>query len=103
MTSLANPFMHFSTLTDYRQTGKVTHKLSDIILLTVCGVLSGQDTWEGIVDFGEMRRDFLNHYGDFSAGIPSADTVARVVGLLNPKEFQSAFIDWGVRFNMGQA
>ena len=55
MTSLANPFMHFSALTDYRQTGKVTHKLSDIILLTVCGVLSGQDTWEGIVDFGEMR------------------------------------------------
>ncbi|WPC73040.1 ISAs1 family transposase [Vibrio porteresiae] len=94
MTSLANPFMHFSALTDYRQTGKVTHKLSDIILLTICGVLSGQDTWEGIVDFGEMRRDFLNHYGDFSAGIPSADTVARVVGLLNPKEFQSAFINW---------
>ena len=50
---------------------KVTQKLSDTILLTVCGVLSGQDTWEGIVDFGEMRRDFLNHYGDFSAGIPS--------------------------------
>ena len=48
--------MHFSALTDYRQTGKVTHKLSDIILLTVCGVLSGQYTWEGIVDFGEMRR-----------------------------------------------
>jgi hypothetical protein len=38
---------------------------------------SGQ---EGIVDFGEVRRDFLNHYGDFSAGILSADTVARVVG-----------------------
>ena len=56
MTSLANPFMHFSALTDYRQTGKVTHKLSDFILLTVCGVLSEQDKWEGIVDFGEMRR-----------------------------------------------
>ncbi|CAG9297706.1 ISAs1 family transposase ISPpr12 [Celerinatantimonas diazotrophica] len=72
----------------------MTHKLSDIILLTVCGVLSRQEAWEGIVDFGEMRRGFLNHYGDSSAGIPSADTVARVVGLLNPKEFQSAFIDW---------
>ena len=31
MTSLANPFMHFSALADYRQMGKVTHKLSDII------------------------------------------------------------------------
>ena len=58
------------------------------------GVLSGQDTWEGIIDFSEMSRDFLNHYGYFSACIPSADTVARVEGLLSPKEFQSAFIDW---------
>ena len=94
MTSLANPFMHFSALTDYRQTGKVTHKLSDIILLTVCGILSGQGTWEGIVDFCDMRQDFLNHYGDFSVGIPSEDTVTRVVGLLNPKEFQSTFVGW---------
>jgi hypothetical protein len=37
---------------DYRQSGKVIHKLSDIILLTICGVISGQDTWEGIRDFG---------------------------------------------------
>ena len=43
------------------------------------------DTWDGIGDLGEMRRGFLNHYGDFSAGIPSEDIVARVLGLLNPK------------------
>jgi hypothetical protein len=31
MTRLTNPFMHFEVIKDYRQTGKVTHKLSDII------------------------------------------------------------------------
>ncbi|MGR3087310.1 transposase family protein, partial [Vibrio vulnificus] len=35
------------------------HKLSDIILLTICGVLSGHDGWDGIIDFGHARLDFL--------------------------------------------
>ncbi len=42
MTKMTNPFMHFSTIKDYRQAAKVNHKLSDIILLIICGVLSGQ-------------------------------------------------------------
>lgn len=45
MTSQTNPFMHFEIIKDYRESAKVNHKLSDIILLTVCGVLSGFDTW----------------------------------------------------------
>ncbi len=33
--------MHFDVILDYRQQGKVEHKLTDIILLTICVVLSG--------------------------------------------------------------
>lgn len=94
MTRLTNPFMHFEVIKDYRQTGKVTHKLSDIILLTICGVISGQDTWEGICDFGKFRLEFLKGYGDFNDGIPSADTIARVMGMISPKALQDAFIKW---------
>ncbi|GHW96408.1 hypothetical protein VCSRO105_2263 [Vibrio cholerae] len=36
MTTLTNPFMDFEVIKDYRQTAKVEHKLSDIILLTIC-------------------------------------------------------------------
>jgi len=86
--------MHFEVIKDYRQSGKVTHKLSDIILLTICGVISGQDTWEGICDSGQFRLEFLKRYGDFSDGIPSADTIARVMGMISPKSLQEAFIKW---------
>jgi predicted transposase YbfD/YdcC len=86
--------MHFEVIKDYRQSGKVTHKLSDIILLTICGAISGQDTWEGICDFGKFRLEFLKSYGDFSDGIPSADTIARVMGMISPKALQDAFIKW---------
>ncbi|EEO06916.1 transposase [Vibrio cholerae] len=41
MSESINPFMHFQIIKDYRQESKVEHKLSDIILLTICGVLSG--------------------------------------------------------------
>lgn len=39
--SETHPFMHFNVIRDYRQKGKVEHKLMDIILLTICAVLSG--------------------------------------------------------------
>lgn len=44
-----HPFMYFSIISDYRQEGKVNHKLSNVILLTICAVISEQDDWNGIV------------------------------------------------------
>ncbi|MBW9309239.1 transposase family protein [Escherichia coli] len=37
---------------------KVEHKLSDILLLTICAVISCADGWEDIEDFGETHLDF---------------------------------------------
>lgn len=48
-----HPFMHFDVIPDYRQQGKVEHKLTDIILLTICAVLSGQDDWKAIHLYGK--------------------------------------------------
>lgn len=89
-----NPFQHFVEITDYRQKGKIKHKLSDIILLTICAVISGQDGWDGIEDFGHARVDFLKQYGDFSLGVPGADTISRVLGQMSPKSLQDCFINW---------
>nr|WP_158118629.1 ISAs1 family transposase [Vibrio cidicii] len=94
MSELITPFMHFQIIKDYRQESKVEHKLSDIILLTICGVLSGHDGWDGIIDFGHARLDFLKRYGHFEAGIPSADTLSRVMGMINPVALQRSFIAW---------
>ncbi|WP_278027888.1 transposase family protein [Vibrio vulnificus] len=87
MSDLINPFMHFQIIKDYRQESKVEHKLSDINLLTICGVLSGHNGWDGIIDFGNARLDFLKRYGHFEAGIPSADRLSRVMGMINPAAF----------------
>lgn len=94
MTTLNNPFKHFTEITDYRQKAKVKHKLSDIILLTICAVISGQNGWNGIEDFGHARIDFLKRYGSFIFGIPDADTVAKVMGRISSKALQKCFINW---------
>ncbi|MGT5107852.1 transposase family protein, partial [Escherichia coli] len=54
---------HISIIPDYSQAWKVEHKLSDILLLTICAVISGVEGWEDIEDFGETHLDFLKQYG----------------------------------------
>ncbi|NAF58929.1 ISAs1 family transposase [Escherichia coli] len=46
---------HISIIPDYRQAWKVEHKLSDILLLTICAVISGAEGWEDIEDFGSEK------------------------------------------------
>nr|WP_284705118.1 transposase family protein [Escherichia coli] len=48
---------HISIIPDYRQAWKVEHKLSDILLLTICAVISGAEGWEDIEDFMKIRTD----------------------------------------------
>ncbi len=83
-----------SVIYDARQQWKVDHKLSDILLLTICAVIAGCEGWEEIEDFGNERLDWLRNYGEFEYGIPSHHTISRVVSAVNPKQFQTCFIEW---------
>lgn len=68
---------YISVTPDIRQQGKVKHKLSAILFLTVCAVIAGADEWQEIEDFGHERLEWLKKYGDFDNGIPVDDTIAR--------------------------
>ena len=49
---------------------------------------------EQLQDFGNARLDWLKQYGDFENGIPSYSTIAKVVSLVDPEQFQHCFIEW---------
>ena len=70
------------------------HQLSDILFLTVCAVICGAEGWDEIEDFGHAKLDFLRQHGDFEAGVPSHDTLARVMAMVNAEQLQSAFAEW---------
>ncbi len=68
-----------SVIYDARQQWKVDHKLSDILLLTICAVIAGCEGWEEIEDFGNERLDWLRNYGEFEYGIPSHHTQGKIM------------------------
>ncbi|EEE2004668.1 transposase family protein, partial [Salmonella enterica subsp. enterica serovar Kotte] len=61
---------HISIIPDLRQQGKIRHKLTDILFLTVCAIIAGADEWQEIEDFGHERLGWLKKYADFENGIP---------------------------------
>lgn len=92
--NLEDLMKHISIIPDYRQAWKIEHKLSDILLLTICAVVAGAEGWEDIEDFGNVHLDFLKLYGEFENGIPVHDTIARVVSSVSPEKFHECFINW---------
>ena len=77
-----------------RRRTRISHPLLNIVVMAVCGVIAGADTWEEIVRFARMRRDWLAKFLDLKHGIPSHDTVGRVLAALEPVAFQRCLLAW---------
>ncbi len=52
---MASIIEHFSTLKDPRIERKKLHALTDIIVLVICGIISGAESWEAIEKFGHEK------------------------------------------------
>jgi len=90
----ASIWPHFTPLTDPRQKGKIEHMLQDIIIIALCAVISGADTWPDIYAYGKAKQDWLGTFTQQPDGIPSADTFRRVFMLIDKDEFENCFISW---------
>jgi predicted transposase YbfD/YdcC len=84
----------FSCVQDPRVDRTKLHKLQDIIVIAICAVICGAETWEEIEQFGKEKREWLESILELSNGIPSHDTFRRVFILMNPQEFELGFFDW---------
>jgi len=83
----------FETIEDHRHHNKL-HKLIDVIIISICAVVSGADTYEQIENFGRKRKKWLSKFLDLPHGIPSHDTFGRIFERMNPNEFQNSFKRW---------
>jgi predicted transposase YbfD/YdcC len=84
----------FADLPDPRREHLRRHLLWDIIAMTICGVVSGADSWVDIEDYANCKRDFLESFLDLPNGIPSHDTLGRVFALIDPEAFGRSFQKW---------
>lgn len=84
----------FTDLPDPRLDRQKKHKLIDIVALTICGVLAGENTFVDIEFYARQKIDFFQQFLELPNGIPSHDTFNRVWNLINPKAFEKCFQAW---------
>ena len=85
---------HFGALEDPRVEHLTDHKLLDIILIALCAIISGAETWKDMALFGNERLAWLRQFMALENGIPSDDTFGRVFARLEPSQFQACFTSW---------
>ncbi len=84
----------FSDLNDPRIEKKTRHNLLDIIVITICAVIAGADSWVDVEMYGNCKSAWLKGFLELPNGIASHDTFGRVFSLISPKEFQECFARW---------
>lgn len=84
----------FAQVEDPRVERTKRHRLRDIIILAICGVICGANGWVEIEEFGKAKEAWFTHLLDLPNGIPSHDTFGRVFACIDPKQFEASFVQW---------
>ena len=88
---------YFTAVPDPRgQSNAQRHLLLDILMIALCAVLSGAETFVEMEDFGRAKHGWLAQRLGLTLphGIPSHDTFGRVFARLDPHAFGAAMQTW---------
>ena len=85
---------YFGNLRDPRASHSIEHKLLDILIISICGTISGANDFAAIAEYGKSKESWLKTFLELENGIPSTDTFERIFARLNPTELQKCFIGW---------
>lgn len=84
----------FASLEDPRTGPAQRHDLAEMILMALCAVLCGADSWVDCAEWAEDNEAWLKRYLVLEHGTPSHDTFGRVFRLLDAKVFEACFREW---------
>ena len=81
------------SLKDSRQQAKVKHAISDCVGIVLFSVFSGVDEWIEMEYFANDYIDVLRKYLPLENGVPSHDTLERVISIIKPEEMQNVLVN----------
>ena len=93
---------YLNMVNDNRQERKVRHKMSDIIALVFFATLANMNDWVSIEIFGKEHEGFLRRHLTLAGGIPSHDTIQRVIAMVSPEFLQGFQVQWDKWLNSGE-
>ena len=84
----------FSAVDDPRIDRSKRHELVDILFVCVAATIAGCDGPTEISEFVSQKLRWFRRFVRLENGVPSHDTIGRVLSLIKPDQFQTAFLDW---------
>lgn len=84
----------FEDLEDPRSSVNRKHLLGDLIVISICAVIAGADGPKAIGVWATSNKEWLKQHLELPYGIPSHDTIGRLLILLKPAAFQTCFQNW---------
>jgi predicted transposase YbfD/YdcC len=85
---------HFAILEDPRESWRVAHPLSEVLLLVVCGSICSCDDFDDIAAWGEAHLGFLKRFLPFHHGVPGARWLNILMNRIDPGLFSDCFMAW---------
>ena len=77
---------HLAHINDPRRRwGNLRHKLVDMLVIALCGVIIGEDEFEVIEEWALEREDWLRGFLELPNGIPDKDTFRRLFERIEPQ------------------
>lgn len=94
--SVTNQYLFncFFSIRDPRVRGRVKHPLINILVIALCALASGCDNWKSIEVFARIKSRWLSQFINLNNGIPTHYTIARVIALIDPGEFEKCLMSW---------
>ena len=91
----------FGAVEDPRCSGKVEHRLVEMLVIAVCAVIACAESWDDIALYGRSKLAWLRTFLELPNGIPSHDTFRRVFMLIDPEAFEAGFAAWAGALTAG--
>lgn len=85
---------HFAEIEDKRDPKLIEHKLLEMVFVAICAVICGAENWVDVVNWGQVRLNWLRKFIKLENGVASHDTFRRVFLAIEPEQFQNSFQKW---------
>lgn len=84
----------FEILEDPRDIRGKKHKLINILIMTIYGIICGYEDFVNLADFLKVNEQYFIKTLNLEHGTPSHDTLSKVFSIIDSKKFLEIFISW---------